>query len=388
MDFELTEEQKTLQAAVRQFAEREIRPLASQIDHDDRFPEGLWRKLGDMGLLGVAVDEAYGGVGGDLWSFIIAGEEMAAASSAVALSMGAHSNLCVHNIYRNGTDAQKAKYLPDLCAGKKVGALCITEPDHGSDAMGMETRAVRDGDAYVLQGSKTWITNAPVADVFVVYAKTDPSAGAFGISAFIVERDTPGLHTSTPFEKMGCRGSPTGRVSFDEVRVPVENLLGAENGGVAVVMSGLDIERVVFAALPLGQARRALELAVAYANERKQFGRPIANFQLIKAKIADMYTELEAARLLVYKACASASKMVRGGKGTEVHKLGAAALLYAAETAERVAYEAVQIHGGNGMSLEFEVNRIYRDVRLGTLGAGTSEIRRLIIGEAVLSEGK
>jgi isovaleryl-CoA dehydrogenase len=384
VDFDLTDEQVALRDAIRQFAEAKIRPLAEQMDQDDIFPPDLWPRLGGMGLLGIGVPEALGGSGGSLMNWVIAGEEVAACSSAVALSMGAHGNLCVWNLYRNGNQAQRERWLPELCAGTKVGSLCITEPDTGSDAVGIQTRAVRDGDDYLLTGTKTWITNAPIADLFIVYAKTDPEAGPRGITAFVVERDTPGLSTSKPFDKMGCRGSPTGQVFFDGARVPAENVLGQVNRGINVLMSGLDVERAVFAALPLGQARRAMELSLRYAKERSQFGRPIANFQLIQAKLADMYTQTEAARLMVWKAGSMLGGMERGGKGTELHKLAAAALLFSAEAAEKVCYEAVQIHGGNGYSKEFEVNRLYRDVRLGTIGAGTSEIRRLIIARELL----
>jgi isovaleryl-CoA dehydrogenase len=384
MDFDLSEEQEALRDAVRAFAEGEIRPLAEQMDRDDRFPPALWARLGEMGLLGIGIPEAYGGSGGALMDWVIAGEEVAAASSAVALSMGAHGNLCVWNLYKNGTEAQRQRWLPDLCAGRRVGSLCITEPDTGSDAVGMQTRAERDGEDFVLTGTKTWITNAPIADVLIVYAKTEPAAGARGITAFVLERGLPGLSFSKPFDKMGCRGSPTGQVYMEGVRVGAGHVLGGVNRGVNVLMSGLDVERAIFASLSVGQSRRALELALQYAQERTQFGQPIARFQLVQAKLADMYTDLEASRLMVWRACHALSKMQRGGKGSPTHKLAASALLFAAEAAERVTDHAVQIHGGNGFSKEFEVNRIYRDARLGTIGAGTSEIRRLIIARELL----
>lgn len=387
MNFDLSDDQRELQEAVRAFAEAEIRPLAEQMDRSDEFPMQLWQQMGEMGLLSMGVPEEYGGSEGDLWGIILAGEEIAAASSSVALSMGAHANLCVYNLFRNGSEDQKNKYLPELCSGEKVGCLGITEPDTGSDAVGMKTTARRDGEHYVLNGAKTWITNAPIADVFIVYAKTKPEAGARGISAFIVERGFEGLTTSQTFHKMGNRGSPTGQIFFENCRVPAENLMGVENMGIAIVMGGLDIERTVFSSLALGQARRAMELAVRYAQERTQFGKPIARFQLIQAKIADMYTQLEAARLMVYRSVDELSRMTRGGKGTEIHKRSAAALMFAAEAAEKIAYDAVQIHGGNGYSDEYEVSRIYRDVRLGTIGAGTSEIRRLIIAREILGLG-
>jgi isovaleryl-CoA dehydrogenase len=385
MNFQLTEAQQILRDSVRAYARRELAPLAERIDRDDEMPREIWTQLGAMGLLGIGIDEEYGGSGGDMVDAMIAGEEIARASAAVALSMGAHGNLCAYNLFRNGSEAQKARYLPGLCSGEAIGCLGITEPGAGSDAVGMTTTAVRDGDHYVLKGGKTWVTNAPIADVFMVYAKTNPEAGPFGISTFLLERGYEGLSTSKPFEKMGCRGSPTGRIFLDGCRVPAENLVGQENGGIAVLMSGLDIERLIFSSLPIAQMDRALELSLAYARERKQFGRPIAKFQLIQAKLADMYTQLEAARALAWRAAAALDGAhTRGGKGTEIHKLSAAALLFAAEAAERVAYDAVQIHGGNGFSLEYEINRIYRDVRLGTLGAGTSEIRRLIIARELL----
>lgn len=384
MDFSLTTDQQAFRDAVRAFCAREIAPRAAEIDSSDTFPTDLWAKLGDMGLLGVGVDEAYGGSGGSMFESYLAGEELAAASSGVALSCGAHAYLCVYNLFRNGTEAQRQRYLPDLCAGRRVGALCITEPDTGSDAVGMTTRAVPDGDGFVLTGGKTWITNAPIADVFVLYAKTDPAAGARGITAFILERGMAGLSTSAPIDKLGCKGSPTGRVFLDGVRVGPAQVLGRVGGGVHVLMSGLDVERAVFASLAVGQARRALELALAYSQQRVQFGRPISQFQMIQAKLADMYTRVEAARLLTMRAAMACVNLERGGKGTEVHKLAASALLFAAEAAEKVVYDAVQIHGGNGYAAEFEVSRLYRDVRLGTIGAGTSEIRRLIIARELL----
>ncbi len=386
MDFSLNEDQLLFQDSIRQFCAREITPIAAEIDKTDRMPDGLWETLGEMGLLGIGVPEEYGGSGGDIFDSNIAGEEIAAASSGVALSSGAHSYLCVYNLFRNGTEAQRRRYLPDLCAGRTVGALCITEPDCGSDAIGMTTRAEPSGDGFVLTGGKTWITNGPIADVFVLYAKTDPAAGARGITAFLLERGMDGLSTSAPFDKLGCKGSPTGRVFLDGVRVGPEQVLGGVGRGVHVLMSGLDVERAVFATLAIGQARRAFELALAYSQERVQFRRPIAQFQLVQAKLADMYTRIEAARLLTQRATMACLSMSRGGKGTEVHKLAASALLFAAEAAEKVVYDALQIHGGNGYSEEFEISRLYRDVRLGTIGAGTSEIRRLIVARELLGQ--
>ncbi len=387
MDFTLAPEQASLQATVRAFAQREIAPRAAEIDRLDEFPADLWPKLGDLGVLGLAVPERWGGSGGDVLDCALVGEELAAASSGVALSVGAHAFLCVYNLYRNGSDALRARYLPDLCAGRRVGALCITEPDVGSDAVGMTTRADPDGQGgFVLRGGKTWITNAPIADLFLVYAKTDIHAGARGITAFLLERGMAGLETSPPIDKLGCKGSPTGRVFLDGVRVSADQVVGRVGHGIDVLMRGLDVERALFAMFAVGQARRALELSVAYAKARVQFGRPIGEFQLVQARLADMYTRVEASRGLALRAAALCSTSERGGKGTDVHKIAAAALLFAAEAAEKVVYDAVQIHGGNGYATEFEVSRLYRDVRLGTIGAGTSEIRRLIVARELLGQ--
>ncbi len=384
MDFEPTEDQRAVVEAVRAFVEREVRPHAAAWDEAHALPDGIWRRMGDLGLLGITLPEAFGGGGADLLTGALVGEEVAKGSASLALSYGAHSNLCAHNLARNGTDEQRRRWLPGLCRGDLVGCMALTEPGAGSDAVGITTRAVRDGDDFVLNGRKTFITNGPVADVALVYAKTDPEAGARGITAFVVERGTPGFTSSRPLDKMGHRASPTGDLVFEDCRVPADNVLGAVNGGIAVMMDGLDIERAFFASGAVGLAERALEVAVAYARERRQFGRPIASFQLIQAKVADMYTEVEAARLLARRAVVLADRVERGGAGTEVHKVAAAALLFAAETAQRVVDHAVQIHGGYGYCDEYEVSRLYRDVRLFTLGAGTSEIRRLVIAEEVL----
>lgn len=384
MDFEPTEDQRAVVQAVRVFVEREVRPQAAAWDETHAFPGGIWRRMGDLGLLGITLPEAFGGGGADLLTGALVGEELAKGSASLALSYGAHSNLCAYNLARNGTDEQRRRWLPGLCRGDLVGCMALTEPGAGSDAVGITTRAARDGDDFVLNGRKTFITNGPIADVALVYAKTDPAAGARGITAFVIERGTPGFTTSRPIAKMGHRASPTGDLVFEDCRVPAGNVLGAVNGGIAVMMGGLDIERAFFASGAVGLAERALELAVAYARERRQFGRPIASFQLIQAKVADMVTEVEAARLLARRAVVLADRAERGGAGTEVHKVAAAALLFAAETAQRVVDHAVQIHGGYGYCDEYEVSRLYRDVRLFTLGAGTSEIRRLVIAEEVL----
>ncbi len=388
MDFELSEEQRIVQRNVRQFMLKEIAPVAEQIDREDKFPPNVWRSMGDLGILGVTVPEEYGGSGFDLLTAVLVIEQIGRVCPALAVSYGAHANLCVDNLNRNGSEAQKCKYLPGLCSGELVGCLALTEPNAGSDALSIRTNAVMDGDFFILNGTKMFITNAPVGDVLIVYAKTSGSGPLKDrITAFIVEKDFPGFQVSRALEKMGNRGSPTGEVIFEDCRVPRENVLGALNGGVSVLMGGLDVERAFFAGEPLGIAEGALELARQYSMEREQFGRPIADFQLIKAKLADMYTEIEAARGLVYRAAILADRMQRGGKGTEVHKVAAAAMLFAAETATRVANQALQVHGGYGYMLEYPINRFYRDSKLYEIGAGTSEIRRLLIGDEILRRG-
>ena len=387
MDFDLTEEQRLVQKNVRQFMVKEIEPLAEQIDREDKFPPGIWNKMGDLGILGVTVSEQYGGSGFDLLSAVLVIEQIARTCPALAVSYGAHANLCTDNLYRNGTEDQKGKYLPGLCSGDLVGCLALTEPNAGSDAVSIRTTAVRDGNDFILNGTKMFITNAPVGDVFLTYAKTEPASGARGITTFIVERDFPGFQVSRALEKMGNRGSPTGELVFEDCRVPAENVMGEVDGGIRVMMGGLDVERAFFSGEPLGLAQGAMELALKYSREREQFGQAICNFQLIKAKLADMYTEIEAARGLVYRAAVLADKMHRGGRGTEVHKIAAAAMLFAAETATRVANQALQIHGGYGYMLEFPINRFYRDAKLYEIGAGTSEIRRLLIADEIIQRG-
>jgi len=347
-------------------------------------PVDLFKKMGDLGLLGVNIPQEYGGSEMDLLAALIVLEQLARFSPAVALSYGAHAILCAYNIYRNGAEGQKRKYLPPLCSGDNVGAMALTEPGAGSDAVSISTRAIRKGDTYVLNGSKTFITNGPIADILVVYAKTEPNLGAKGISAFIVEKDFPGFSVSRKIEKIGMRGSPTGELFFDNCPVPRENLLGRENGGIAVMMSGLDIERAFFSGLAVGLAQSAFEYSVQYAKQRLQFGRPIGNFQLIKAKLADMYTQIEVARTFAYQVARLAELAQRGGKGAEIHKKAAASLLFAGEMCNFVASEAVQIHGGYGFTLEYPVQRFMRDAKLMTIGAGTSEIRRLIIAREIL----
>ena len=387
MDFELTEEQKLVQASVRQFMLGEIAPDTERIDREASFPEGIWRRLGELGLLGASVDEAYGGSGLDLLTGVLIVEEIARTCPAVALSYSAHANLCADNLNRNAGDDQKRRYLPGLCSGELVGGMALTEPNAGSDAVSITTRARKDGDGFVLNGTKMFITNAPIADVLIVYAKTDPEKKSKGITAFIVEKGSPGFSVGPELEKMGNRGSPTSEVIFEDCRVPADNVIGEVDGGVRIMMSGLDVERAFVAGEALGIAEGAFELATRYSADREQFGKRIYNFQMIKAKLADMYTEIEAARGLVYRAAVEADRSVRGGKGTVVHKIAAAAILFAAETAGRVVNQALQIHGGYGYMTEYPVNRFYRDAKLYEIGAGTSEIRRLVIADEIIRRG-
>jgi len=387
MDFELSEEQRIIQKNVRQFMVKEIEPVAEQIDRDDEFPPGIWKKMGNLGILGVTIPEKYGGSGFDLLTAVLVIEQIGRTCPALAVSYGAHANLCADNLNRNANEQQKETYLPGLCSGDWVGCLALTEPNAGSDAVSIRTTARRDGGAFLLNGTKMFITNAPVGDVFLTYAKTDPDKKARGITAFIVEKGFPGVSVSRKLEKMGNRGSPTGEMVFEDCRVPVSNMVGGVNEGIRVMMGGLDVERAYYGGECVGIAEGAFELGLKYAREREQFGDPICNFQMIKAKLADMYTEIEAARGLVYRAAVMADRAQRGGKGTEVHKLAAAAILFAAETARRVSNHAVQIHGGYGYMLEFPVNRFYRDAKLYEIGAGTSEIRRLVIANELISRG-
>ncbi len=379
MDFQLTDEQRMIQETVRKWSMNELGPLQEKIDDEDWFPPDFFKKCAELGILGITLDEKYGGLGGDVLMQTLAIEEMSRVCPALAMSYGAHSNLCANNIHKNANDALKEKYLPPLIAGEKIGALALTEPNAGSDAMSLRTRAMKVGNKYVLNGSKIFITNGPIADTLLVYAKTIPDKGAKGISAFIVEKDTPGFSVSRKLRKCGMRGSPTGELVFEDCEVPAENLVGQENKGVHVMTSGLDIERIVLAGGSVGMAQQALDYSVRYAVEREQFGQPIASFQMIQQKLADMYARTEASRLLVYRAAIAAQKAPRGGKGTELTKMAAAAILFAAETATWVCDQAIQIHGGYGYCLEFPVQKLWRDAKLYEIGAGTSEIRRMII---------
>jgi isovaleryl-CoA dehydrogenase len=384
MDFNLTEEQKMLRDSVANFAAKEIKPIAEEIDREDKWPDGLWQKLAELGIMGITVDPEYGGAGADILSASLACEELARASAAIALSWGAHANLCCNNLNSHASEVQKRKYLPPLCSGRHIGALGLTEPNAGSDAVSIQTSAKREGDFYVVNGSKMFITNGPVANTVVLYAKTDKSLGPKGITAFILDTKSPGFSVSRKLNKVGNRGSATGELVLDNCRIPAENIIGEENKGIAVMMGGLDVERAFFGTFSLGIAEAAFEESIKYAKERVQFGKPIGAFQLVQQKIADMYAQIESARLLCYKAAILADNAKRGGKGTEVHLISAAAILQCAEMACKVCEEAVQIHGGYGYCLEYPVQRFWRDAKLGTIGAGTSEMRRLIIAREIL----
>ena len=380
LDFGLNEEIEMLRDSARQFAKRRIAPLSAEIDRSNRFPRELWPELGDLGLLGVTVEEDYGGAGMGYLAHIVAMEEISRASASVGLSYGAHSNLCVNQIRLNGTEAQKRRYLPGLISGEHVGALAMSEPGAGSDVVSMKLRAEKRGDRYVLNGNKMWITNGPEADTLVVYAKTAPEAGPRGITAFIVERGFPGFSTAQKLDKLGMRGSDTCELVFDSCEVPEENVLGAVNEGARVLMSGLDYERAVLAAGPLGIMRAALDVVLPYVHERKQFGQPIGEFQLVQGKVADMYTTTNACRALVYAVGAACDR------GRVTRQDAAGAILYAAEKATQVALDAIQLLGGNGYINDYPTGRLLRDAKLYEIGAGTSEIRRMLIGRELFKE--
>ena len=383
-DFDLSEEHKMLQEMVYKFAVNELGPIIEEMDEKDELDPTVFPKLAQMGLPGINVSEEYGGTGSDILSAVLVMEALSRIAPAVALSYGAHTNLCLGNIYNNANLEQKKRYVPDLCSAKLIGAMALTEPGAGSDAVGIATVARKEGEKYFLSGSKTFITNAPIADLFVLYAKTDKSAGPRGISAFIIEKDFPGFSVSKKIKKIGHRGSPTGELFLDECEVPSKNLLGKENDGIRVMMNGLDIERVFFSGTALGTAQGAFDLALKYSKQREQFGKPISSFQLIQAKLADMYAKIEATRWLCYRAATLAEKIQRGGKGTEIHKVAAAAIYFAGRVGKDVVDEAVQIHGGYGYTLEYPVNRFYRDAKLSEIGGGTQEIRSLIIAQELL----
>jgi isovaleryl-CoA dehydrogenase len=380
LDFDLGEEIEMLREAVYQFARTEIAPRAAEIDRDNLFPADLWPKLGDMGLLGITVEEEYGGSGLGYLAHCVAMEEISRASASVGLSYGAHSNLCVNQIRKNGSEDQKNRYLPGLCSGETVGALAMSEPNSGSDVVSMGLKADRDGDGYVLNGSKMWITNGPEAGVYVIYAKTDITAGPRGITAFIVERDTPGFSRGEKLDKLGMRGSNTCELVFEDCPVPAGNVLGEVNEGVRVLMSGLDYERTVLAAGPVGIMQNCLDIVEPYLHERKQFGRSIGEFQLMQGKVADMYVSLSASRAYLYAVAANCDR------GMERRKDAAGVILFTSEHATRMALEAIQCLGGNGYINDYPAARLLRDAKLYEIGAGTSEIRRMLIGRELFEE--
>jgi isovaleryl-CoA dehydrogenase len=380
LNFDLGETADQLRASVRGFTADEVAPLAAEIDKSNEFPRQLWTKIGDLGLHGITVEEEYGGSGLGYLEHCIAVEELSRGSAAIGLSYGAHSNLCVNQIRRNGSDAQKRKYLPKLISGEHVGALAMSESGAGSDVVSMRLKAEKKGDRYVLNGTKFWITNGPCADVLVVYAKTDLNAGPRGITAFLIEKGFKGFTTSQKLDKMGMRGSDTGELVFQDCEVPAENVLGDVGKGVNVLMSGLDYERAVLAAGPLGIMQAAMDIVIPYVHQRKQFGQAIGEFQLVQGKLADMYTTMNASRAYVYavaKAC---------DRGETARKDAAGAILYAAEKATQIALDAVQLLGGNGYINDFPTGRLLRDAKLYEIGAGTSEIRRWLIGRELFAE--
>ncbi|OEY65524.1 isovaleryl-CoA dehydrogenase [Marinobacter sp. X15-166B] len=382
LNFGLDETISMLRDQVNQFAADQIAPLAEQTDKDNLFPNDLWRKLGDMGLLGLTVGEQYGGSEMGYLAHVVAMEEISRASASVGLSYGAHSNLCVNQIHRNGTDAQKAQYLPKLVSGEHIGALAMSEPNAGSDVVSMKLRADKKGDRYILNGTKMWITNGPDAHTYVIYAKTDPSAGPKGITAFIVERDWQGFSRGPKLDKLGMRGSNTCELIFEDVEVPAENILGGENQGVKVLMSGLDYERVVLSGGPTGIMQACLDIVVPYVHERKQFDQPIGEFQLIQAKLADMYTELAACRAYLYAVAQACDR------GETTRKDAAGVILYTSERATKMALEAIQILGGNGYINDYATGRLLRDAKLYEIGAGTQEVRRMLIGRELFRESR
>jgi len=382
LDFGHGEDIAMLRDLVRDFAQNKIAPQAAEIDRSNTFPRALWPQLGELGLLGITVEEEFGGAGLGYLAHCVAMEEISRASASVGLSYGAHSNLCVNQIRRNGSLEQKKRYLPTLISGAHVGALAMSESGAGSDVVAMRTRADREGDRYILNGSKMWITNGPLADTLVVYAKTDPAAGSRGITAFIIEKTSKGFSTGPKLDKLGMRGSDTSELVFDDCEVPQDNVLGDVGGGVNILMSGLDYERAVLAAGPLGVMQSCLDLVMPYVHERKQFGQPIGQFQLMQAKLADMYVTMNAAKAYVYAVAAACDR------GETTREDAAGAILYAAERATWMALEAIQCLGGNGYINDYPAGRLLRDAKLYEIGAGTSEIRRMLIGRELFEKTK
>ena len=375
-----SEELGLLRDTVHQFATREIAPRAASIDQDNQFPADLWRKMGDLGLLGITIPEQYGGSAMGYLAHAIAMEEISRASASVGLSYGAHSNLCLNQIKLNGSEAQRSQYLPRLCSGEHIGALAMSEPGAGSDVVSMRLRAERQGDDFVLNGNKMWITNGPDADVYVIYAKTDPEAGSKGITAFIIERDTPGFSRAPKLDKLGMRGSNTCELVFEDCRVPASAILGQEGAGVRVLMSGLDYERAVLSAGPVGILQACLDVVLPYVHEREQFGQAIGEFQLIQGKLADMYARCSASRAYLYAVCAALDR------GEQSRKDAAAVILYTAEAATQSSLDAIQLLGGNGYINDYPTGRLLRDAKLYEIGAGTSEIRRMLVGRELFAD--
>ncbi len=382
LNFNLGETADMIRDSVRAFAEKEIAPIAERVDQDNEFPNELWPKFGEMGLLGMTVEEEYGGSGLGYLEHVVAMEEISRASASIGLSYGAHSNLCLNQLRKNGTHEQKTKYLPKLCSGEHIGALAMSEPGAGSDVVSMRLKAEDKGDHFVLNGNKMWITNGPDADVLIVYAKTDMSAGSGGITAFIIEKGFKGFSTAQKLDKLGMRGSNTCELVFEDCIVPKENILGELNGGVAVLMSGLDYERVVLSGGPTGIMQACMDIVVPYIHERKQFGKAIGEFQLMQGKLADMYTTMNACKSYVYNVAMACDR------GETTRKDAAGVILYSAEKATQLALEAIQALGGNGYINEFATGRLLRDAKLYEIGAGTSEIRRMLIGRELFNETK